>query len=74
MPLYLKPSKSSGAPVAVCGRCGLKMYHSQLSHDRDKPGLMVCSECNDEKDPYKLPARVSERITIKNPRPDEPLE
>jgi hypothetical protein len=32
---------------------------------------MVCSlGCKDEFDPYRLPARKTERITIRFPRPD----
>jgi hypothetical protein len=32
---------------------------------------MVCEEnCRDEKDPYRLPARQTERINLRFPRPD----
>ena len=40
--------------------------------DPNFPGLKVCNRgCADEKDPYRLPARKTERITLQYPRPDE---
>ena len=39
--------------------------------DPNFPGLKVCQDnCADEKDPYRLPARKTERITLQYPRPD----
>ena len=39
--------------------------------DPNFPGLKVCQQgCADEKDPYRLPARKTERITLQYPRPD----
>jgi len=40
--------------------------------DPNFPGLKVCERgCADQKDPYRLPARQTERITLRFPRPDE---
>lgn len=40
--------------------------------DPNFPGLKVCTHgCADEKDPYRLPARKTEKITLAFPRPDE---
>lgn len=69
MPRYLTPK----GPIAICGRCGFKMQHRDLTEDRNVPGLWVCEECNDERDPYKLPPPRPDDITIDHPRPDEPL-
>jgi hypothetical protein len=42
-----------------------------MRSDPNFPGLQVCNEgCADEFDPYRLPARKTERITIRFPRPD----
>jgi hypothetical protein len=42
--------------------------------DKNFPGLKVCHQgCADQLDPYRLPARKTERITIRFPRPDLPL-
>lgn len=49
----------------------MKRPYVDLSPDRNFPGLMVCNRgCNDEKDPYRLPARKTERIDLRRPRPD----
>ena len=73
MPRYLAPASTGKVAIAVCGRCGFKMHHNDLKPDRNVPGLMVCDGCNDLKDPYKLPSPRAENITIRFPRPDEPL-
>ena len=40
--------------------------------DPNFPGLKVCNRgCADQKDPYRLPARQTERIALQYPRPDE---
>jgi hypothetical protein len=42
-----------------------------MRNDPNFPGLRVCNEgCADQLDPYRLPARKTERITIRFPRPD----
>ena len=39
--------------------------------DPNLPGLKVCQQgCADELDPYRLPARKTEKITLQYPRPD----
>jgi hypothetical protein len=49
----------------------MKRPHATLGPDYNFPGLMVCDQgCRDEKDPYRLPARKTERINIRFPRPD----
>jgi hypothetical protein len=49
----------------------MKRAYSNISQDRNLPGLRVCNEgCNDERDPWRLPARQPEKITIRFPRPD----
>lgn len=72
MPLYIHPSKGTVA-VAVCDRCNFKVPYTELKADSNSPGLRVCARCNDGKDPYKLPARKAENITLRYPRPDVPL-
>jgi hypothetical protein len=42
-----------------------------LGPDPNFPGLRVCDEgCRDQFDPYRLPARKTERINLRFPRPD----
>jgi hypothetical protein len=49
----------------------MKRPHAEARNDPNFPGLLVCAQgCADQKDPYRLPARQTERITIRFPRPD----
>lgn len=65
---YLHPSHR--AAIAVCDRCKFKMPYNDLMMDGDKPGLRVCLECRDVKDPWKLPRPREKPITLRFPRPD----
>ena len=74
MPRYIQPKSVGVAAVAVCPRCHFKVNYTDLVHDGDVPGLLVCVECKDLKDPYKLPVRKAEKISLQHPRPDTELE
>jgi len=42
-----------------------------MTNDPNFPGLRVCDQgCADQKDPYRLPARQTERIALRFARPD----
>jgi len=57
--------------IAVCDRCKMKRALVNLMPDSNFPGLRVCNEgCRDQLDPYRLPARKTERINLRFPRPD----
>jgi hypothetical protein len=73
MSLYLDTAGHASRAIAVCDRCHLKVPQSTLVADGNAPGLKVCPECSDNLDPWRLPARHGEDITIRYPRPDEPL-
>ncbi len=73
MPLFLTRGKSQSPTVAICDRCRAKFFLTDLKRDRNSPGLRVCDSCNDEKDPYKLPQRTPENISVKDPRVEEQL-
>lgn len=71
MPRFLDTLGNSDIAIAVCDRCRMKRAHSVMRSDPNFPGLQVCNEgCADNFDPYRLPARKTERITIRFPRPD----
>lgn len=71
MPRFLNTLGNAVLSVAICDRCRLKRAHVELRPDPNFPGLQVCGQgCADDKDPYRLPARKTERITIRFPRPD----
>lgn len=73
MTLYLDTAGYASRAVAVCDRCHVKVPYSTLVADGNSPGLKVCPTCSDKLDPWRLPARRAEDITIRYPRPDEPL-
>jgi len=71
MPRFLDTRGYSDIAIAICDRCKMKYPHSVLRPDPNFPGLQVCDTgCADQFDPYRLPARKTERITIRFPRPD----
>lgn len=71
MPIYLDTRGESTLGVGICDRCSRKFPLSKLTPDRNNPGLRVCDADNDEFDPYRLPARQTETITLPFTRPDE---
>lgn len=74
MARYLVPSRSKGSfGIAVCDRCGRKVFESELSHDPNAPGLLVCKDDLDVLDPYRLPSRQTESATLPLYRPDVAL-
>jgi len=74
MPIFLDTRGKSSLAVGVCDRCRRKFPIGELSPDRNSPGLMVCAKDNDEYDPWRLPPRKTEDITVRRPRPDTPLD
>ena len=71
MAKWLDTQGNSVLSIAICDRCKMKRAYSDIGQDRNLPGLRVCNEgCNDERDPWRLPARPTEKISIRFPRPD----
>ncbi len=73
MSVYLDTRGKSTLGIGVCGRCSRKMSLDDLYSDPNYPGLRVCKADLDQYDPYRLPARQPEDITLRFPRPDTPL-
>ena len=73
MGLYLDTRGLAYAGIGICDRCSRKFPIGELMPDRNYPGLRVCKEDLDELDPYRLPARQTERITLPFVRPDVPI-
>lgn len=74
MSVFLDTRGRSTLAVAICGRCSRKFPYDELMPDPNYPGLRVCRADLDQFDPYRLPARQTENITLRFPRPDTPLE
>jgi hypothetical protein len=71
MPRHLDTRGKPLIAIAICDRCKMKRPYMFLVPDRNFPGLQVCKDtCIDLYDPYRLPARVTEKIDLRRPRPD----
>jgi len=73
MPIFLDPSGRSTFGIGVCARCWQKFSLEDLYSDPNSPGLKVCKDDLDDYDPYRLPARRTEDVTLRFYRPDEDL-
>lgn len=73
MSLFLDTRGLAYAGIGICDRCSRKFPIGSLMPDPNAPGLRVCKDDVDELDPYRLPARQTERITLPFVRPDVPL-
>ena len=71
MPIFLDTRGNAVIAIFICDRCRMKRPIIEAMPDPNFPGLKVCQQgCADNKDPYRLPARQTERITLQYPRPD----
>jgi hypothetical protein len=70
MPLFLDTRGNSTVSIAICDRCHRKFPYDQLRPDANNPALRVCKDDMDVKDPYKLPPRKTEKISLRYPRND----
>ncbi len=70
MGLFLDTRGLAWAGIGICDRCSRKFPIGELMSDPNYPGLRVCRVDVDELDPYRLPARQTERITLPFVRPD----
>jgi hypothetical protein len=75
MPRFLNTDGNASLAIFICDRCRMKRAIDEAQPDPNFSGLSVCRQgCADEKDPYRLPARKTEKITLKFPRPDASLQ
>lgn len=70
---YLDTRGGSNLGIGVCARCNFKFPLDELSDDPNARGLKVCRADRDAYDPYRLPARSPDTITLPFVRPDTPL-
>lgn len=71
--LFIDPTGEPTYGLGVCARCWRKFKLADLHSDPNSPGLKVCIDDLDDYDPYRLPARRTEDVTLPFYRPDEPL-
>ena len=71
MPRFLNTEGNASIAIFICDRCRMKRAIIEAMPDPNFPGLKVCQQgCADQLDPYRLPARQTERIALRFPRPD----
>jgi hypothetical protein len=70
MPAFLDTRSRTRVALRICARCSRKFPYDELSQDPNFPGLFVCADDLDQFDPWRLPARAVENITLEYPRPD----
>jgi hypothetical protein len=73
MSIYLDTRGLSNLGIGICDRCSRKMSLTMLMSDPNSPGLRVCKEDLDQLDPYRLPPRQPDTITLPFVRPDAPI-
>lgn len=81
MPKFLDTRGNTTLGIAICGRCSRKRPIDALGIDPNiGPGVRFCIDggagndsCIDQYDPYRLPARQPDRITLRYTRPDVDL-
>jgi len=73
MSLFLPVNTKGSVAIAICLRCQKKVQYSDLTKDPNN-NQYYCGECVDIYDPYRLPARRTEDISLDHPRPDQILE
>ena len=71
MGMFLDTIGNASLAIFICDRCRMKRPMDEQMSDPNFAGLRVCQQgCADQKDPYRLPARKTERINLRFPRPD----
>ena len=73
MPMFLDTTGNARLAIAICDRCRRKFPIGELMSDPNSPGLKVCAADRDQLDPYRLPPRKADSITLPFVRPDEPI-
>ena len=71
MPKFIDTTGEPTLGIGICDRRSRKFPLAQLHSDPNAPGLRVCEEDRDVLDPWRLPARQPEDVTLPFYRPDE---
>lgn len=71
--IFLDTRGRQSLGIGLCDRCKRKFPIDDLMPDPNSPGLRVCRVDIDDFDPYRLPARAPEDITLPFVRPETPL-
>ena len=73
MSKYLQTEGNNPLTIAICPRCKMKRAYVDFVFDPNTQ-LRVCRfGCADLKDPYRMPSKNPDKLSVKYPRPDEDL-
>lgn len=70
MSAFLNTFGKATLGIGICDRCSQKFPLGDLFEDPNAPGLRVCAADLDVLDPWRLPPREPEDITLPYYRPD----
>ena len=73
MPKFLDTRGNASLAIGICARCSRKFPYSDLREDGNIAGLYVCDDDWDTLDPWRLPPRPDDRISLDHARPDVSL-
>lgn len=73
MAVFLNTRGNPTLGIGICSRCSRKFPLHKLRPDPNYAGLRVCDVDYDDFDPYRLPARQPENITLPFMRTDTPV-
>lgn len=73
MPRFLDTTGNPTLGIGICSRCSRKFPLHLLQPDPNFPGLRVCEKDKDQYDPYRLPARPPDKISLPFTRLDAPI-
>lgn len=70
MPLWEPLNGGGNVALAVCPRCHFKRQYTDLRKDPNDGNWYCKFDCVDLKDPWRLPPRRTEDISLEHARPD----
>lgn len=74
MAIFIDTTGRPSLAVALCDRCQKKFPIGELLPDRNSPGLLVCRDDNDLRDPYRYPFVPRDaNIGLPRARPEIPI-
>lgn len=71
MSLWHPLNTGSNVAIAICPRCHFKRQYTELAKDPNDGNYYCIYGCIDIFDPWRLPPRKTENISLDHARPDQ---